>query len=112
MEPLLTKIFSINYVTTILGLGVIFGSVGRVGLAWKAKDFTALANDGQLIMSTIAGILTGAGLIAAKDRNVTGVGTQAKSVDSEGALKNVEGEVVGKQSAVPPLPVKIPTEAK
>jgi hypothetical protein len=98
----LNKIFGINYGTTILGIGVIFAAVGRVGVAWKSKDFTALANDGQLIMETLAGLLTGVGLLVAKDRNVTGAGTQAKAIDSAGHVTNVEGEVLGRQPAAPP----------
>lgn len=108
MNVLLTKIFSVNYATTILGIGVIFAAVGRVAIAWKSKDFVSLATDGQLIMSTAGLILGGFGLVLAKDRNVTGAGQQAKAVDSSGVLTNVEGDAVGKQSATPPPPT-IPT---
>lgn len=98
----LNKIFGINWATTILGIGVIFAAVGRVVIAWKAKDFTALANDGQLIMTTLAAILTGIAFLFAKDRNVNGVGSQATTVASDGKVKNVEGEVIDRQPVEPP----------
>jgi uncharacterized membrane-anchored protein len=102
MSQVLTKIFGINYRTSILAVGVIVAAAGRVVLAYKAKDFTALANDGQLIMETAAALLAGLGLFIAKDAKVTGVGSQAKSVDSTGVVKNIEGDVVARQSVVPP----------
>lgn len=91
------KVFGVNYRTTILGIGVIVAALSRVAMAWKVKDFTALAEDGQLIMETLAALLAGLGLFIAKDANVIGAGSQAKSVDSSGTVKNVEGEVVGVQ---------------
>lgn len=93
------KVFGVNYRTTILGIGVIFAALGRVAMAWRVKDFTALAEDGQLIMETLAALLAGLGLFIAKDSNVIGAGSQAKTVDSSGAVKNAEGEVVGTQPA-------------
>jgi hypothetical protein len=99
---ILNKVFGINYRTTILGIGVVFAAAGRVVLAYKAKDFSALAEDGQLIMETTAALLAGLGLLIAKDAKVTGVGTQAKAVDSSGVVKNVEGEVIARQPAMPP----------
>lgn len=103
MNPL-SKILGINWRTTILGAGVIFAAVGRVGLAYKARDFESLANDGQLIAETIAAILAGLGLFIAKDSSVTGAGTQAKTVESDGTVVNVQGTVVGQQPATPPAP--------
>lgn len=105
MNPL-AHILGINYRTTILGIGVIFAAVGRVMLAWRTRDFVALANDGQLIAETVAGILAGVGLFIAKDANVTGVGTKAKTVDSSGTVTNVAGDVVGHQPADPPPPAQ------
>ena len=104
MNPL-ARILGVNYRTTILGIGVIFAAVGRIGLAYRARDFTALANDGQLIAETVAGILAGLGLLIAKDANVTGAGTLAKTVEGDGTVKNIEGEVVAKQPTSPPIPL-------
>jgi hypothetical protein len=93
----LAKMLGINYRTTVLGIGVIFAAAGRVVIAYRAKDFESLANDGQLIAETITALLAGVGLFIAKDSAVTGVGSQAKSVDSEGVLKNAEGKEVAHQ---------------
>lgn len=100
----LNKIFGINWRTTILGIGVVVAAVGRISLAFRSKnyDFVALASDGQLIMTTLAGLLAGVGLFIAKDSSVSGVGTQAVSVDSAGQVTNVVGAPVGQQSAIPP----------
>lgn len=104
MNELLTKLFSINWRTTLLGVGVIVAAVGRIGLAFRSKnyDFTALAEDGQLIMTTLTALLAGLGLFIAKDASVTGVGSQAKAVDSAGTVTNIEGTVLGQQSTAPP----------
>lgn len=102
---LLARILGVNYRTTILGIGVIFAAVGRIMLAYRARDFTSLANDGQLISETIAGILAGLGLFIAKDATVTGAGTLAKTVASDGTVKNIEGEVVAQQPQAPPPPL-------
>lgn len=97
----LNKIFGINYGTTILGIGVIFAAVGRVAVAWRTKDFTALATDGQLIMTTAASILTGLGLLVAKDRNVSGAGNKSVSVDSDGVVTNTEGKEIATLTSTP-----------
>jgi hypothetical protein len=98
----LNRIFGINYRTSLVGIGIIVTAVSRVVIAWRAKDFTALADDGQLIMGTAASLLAGLGLYIAKDANVTGAGALAKAVDSEGKVTNVEGERIGKQPTVVP----------
>lgn len=99
MNAFLSKALGINYRTTIIGVGVIVGAVGRILLAFRSKqyDFTALAEDGQLIMTTAGAILGGFGLIIAKDSSVTGAGTMAKAVDSSGTITNVQGDEIGKQ---------------
>jgi len=99
MNAFLTRIFGINWRTTILGIGVIVGAGGRILLAFRSKqyDFTALAEDGQLIMNTAGMVLGGLGLWIAKDASVTGAGSTAKSVDGAGVVSNVEGDKVGKQ---------------
>jgi len=99
MNAFLSHVLGINWRTTILGVGVIVGAVGRIALAFRSKhyDFTALAEDGQLIMTTAGALLAGLGLVIAKDSSVTGVGSAAKAVDSSGAITNVEGDKVGQQ---------------
>ena len=78
--------------------------MGRFILAFRTKhyDFTALAEDGQLIATTLSLVLAGLSAAFAKDKNVTGAGTQAKAIDSEGQVTNVVGTVVGQQSTTPP----------
>ncbi len=100
---ILNRIFGINYRTTILGIGVIVAAAGRIGLAYKTKDFTAIANDGQLIMETAGGVLAGLALLFTKDAKVTGAGTLAKTVDSTGTVTNADGKVVDQQPQQPPL---------
>lgn len=108
MSPWLIKLLGINWGTTLAGLSLIAAAVGRIGVAWKAKDFQAVFTDAQFVLSELAIILTAFGLIAAKDRNVTGAGTQAKAVDtSTGKVVNVEGQPLGKQSPVPPAPIPV-----
>lgn len=102
----LRRILGVNYRTTILGIGVIVAAVGRILLAWKTKDFSAIADDSQLIVETITALLIGLGLYIAKDANVTGVGSQAKTVGSDGIVKNVEGEKIGTQAETPPQSIK------
>jgi len=99
----INKVLGINWKTTILGIGVIVAASGRFALAFRSKnyDFIALADDGQLIMTTLTGILAGVGLTKAKDQNVTGTGSGAVSVDSAGTVTNREGTVVGKQPEEP-----------
>lgn len=99
MSDWLNKMLGINYRTTILGVGVIVAAVGRFVLAYRSKnyDFTALAEDGQLVMTTLAGILAGFGLTKAKDQNVSGAGSKAVSVNSSGVITDTEGKVVAHQ---------------
>lgn len=95
----LNSIFGINYRTTIIGIGVIVAAGGRIAMAFRTKqyDFVALAEDGQLIMTTLSMVLGGLGLLITKDSSVTGVGSTAKAVDSAGVVTNAEGAKVGKQ---------------
>jgi hypothetical protein len=96
---MLQKLLGINWGTTLAGISVIVAAIGRIGLAYRTRDFGAIFNDGQLLLTTIIGIAAGLGLISAKDKNVTGVGASAKAVDSSGVITNVEGDKVGKQPA-------------
>jgi hypothetical protein len=107
MNPL-ARILGVNWRTTILGVGVIFAAVGRIGIAYRTRDFEVMANDGQLIAETTAQILGGLGLLIAKDANVTGAGTLAKTVESDGTVKNAEGEVIARQPQAPPMSTERP----
>jgi hypothetical protein len=101
-KDVLRNILGINWKSTILGIGAIVAAVGRIALAFRQKnyDFVALAEDGQLIMTTVGLILSGIIGLSTKDANVTGAGNQAKTVNTDtGIIKNIEGEVVGKQPA-------------
>lgn len=99
---ILKWLLGLNWRTGLAGWTVILAAIGRIGLAWKARDFNAIMEDGQLILTTVLAIATGLGLIKAKDQNVTGTGTAAKTLDaSSGTLTNREGAVVGKQSVTP-----------
>lgn len=104
MPAFLIKLLGINWGTTLSGLTVITAAVTRIGLAWKARDFHAIINDSQLIAESVLAIAGGLGLLLAKDKNVTGAGTQAKAVASTGDVTNIEGQKVGEQSPVPPQP--------
>lgn len=98
---MLNKLLGLNWKTTLAGIAVIVAALGRIALAYKTKDFGAIFTDGQLVLSTLVGIIAGLGLIKAKDQNVTGTGATAKALNSSGTLTNREGEVVGKQPVVP-----------
>lgn len=91
------KLLGINWKTTLAGISAIIAAVGRIAIAYKSRDFAAILQDGQLIIETITMIILGLGLLKAKDQNVTGTGTAAKSVDSTGEITNREGEVIGQQ---------------
>lgn len=99
MNALFQKLLGINWGTTLAGVSVIVAAIGRIALAYRTRDFGAIFNDGQLVLQTVVAIVAGLGLISAKDKNVTGVGTTAKAVDSSGIVTNVEGDKVGKQPA-------------
>lgn len=94
---MLKRILGINWKTTLAGVTVLIAAVGRIAIAYKTKDIGAILTDGQLVLSTVIGIVAGLGLIKAKDQNVTGTGTAARSVDSSGEVTNREGTVVGQQ---------------
>lgn len=99
---ILNGIFGINWATTSAGVMVIIAAIGRIALAWKAKDFESILTDGQLLLSTLLAVAAGLGLMKAKDSNVTGAGAVAKAVDSEGTVTNIEGDVIGSQPIIPP----------
>lgn len=98
---MLNKLLGINWRTSLAAWSAIVAAIGRIIIAWRAKDFQAIFTDGQLIFETVGLLLVALGLMKAKDQNVTGTGAVAKSVDSSGIVTNREGEVVGKQPVVP-----------
>lgn len=79
---MLKALLGLNWKTTLAGITVIVAALGRIALAYKTKDFGAIFTDGQLVLSTLVGIIAGLGLIKAKDQNVTGAGPTALNVDT------------------------------
>jgi hypothetical protein len=100
VKQLLARMLGINYRTTILGIGAISAAIGRIIVAYRTRDFVAIANDGQFIAETAGMILAGLGLFIAKDANVTGAGSKAKVVDGAGTVTDIKGKVVGEQPPV------------
>lgn len=101
MGSIITKLLGINWKTTLAGVTVIVAAIGRIGVAYKTKDFQAIFTDGQLILETVGMLIAGFGLLKAKDENVIGTGATAKAVDSSGTITNRDGEVVGIQPVKP-----------
>lgn len=93
MTSIFTKILGINYKTVLAGVTVIVAAIGRILIAYRTKDFSAIFTDGQLVLTTIISIIAGLGLINAKDSNTTGVGANAKKVDSDGTVTRADGTV-------------------
>lgn len=102
MKVFFQKLLGINWRTTGAAIIAIGGLAVNVQVAWKAKDFMAVVNNAQMIMLNLGLVATAFGMLSAKDSNVTGVGQQAKAVDSAGSVTNVAGEFVEQQSAIPP----------
>lgn len=96
---MLAKLLGINWKTTITGLMIIVGLVVKIIADVKTKDFQSAFTNLQLVVPDIIAFLMALGLLSAKDANVTGVGTVAVAVQSDGTKVNVDGEVVGKQPA-------------
>lgn len=96
----ITFLLGINWKTTLAGFAVIAAAFGRIAVAYRTKDFQAIFTDGQLVLETLAMLLTGWGLIKAKDQNVTGTGKTAQAVDSKGVVTDRDGDVVGQQSVL------------
>lgn len=107
MNQVLLNIFGINYRTSILSIGVIVSAGTRIFMAFRAKNynFPALAEDGQLIMNTLASLFAAWGLYVAKDSKVAGAGAQAVAVHDSGDVTNINGDLVDKQSTTPPAPM-------
>lgn len=102
MPEWLLKILGINWKTTLAGLSSIGAIIAAIIAAVKARDFRAVFDNLPLLFTALSVVLTSLGLLAAKDKTVTGVGSQALLVDSTGTATNVEGEEVGRQSPIPP----------
>lgn len=97
MPNWLIKILGINFKTTLAGITALMAVGAALIAAWKAKDFKAVFDNLPTLFTTLAVVLTALGLIKAKDQNVTGTGTGARSVSSEGEITNREGKLVGLQ---------------
>lgn len=97
MPAWLIKLLGINFKTTLAGITALLAVGAAIIAAWKSKDFKAIFNNLPTLFTTLAVVLTALGLIKAKDQNVTGTGSGARSVSSEGEVTNREGELVGQQ---------------
>ena len=93
----LTKLLGVNWRTTIAGIGSLVTVVGVIVNAWRTKDFGTIFTQAQTLVPIVIGILTGLGLLAAKDSSVVGAGSQAAVVQSDGTKVNAAGETVGVQ---------------
>jgi len=80
---MLQKLLGINYQTTLTGLLVIIGLIVKIIAALKVKDFSTVFTDVKEIVPDIIALLTGLGLLAAKDYNTVGAGDAAKKVDGQ-----------------------------
>lgn len=101
MPAWLLKLLGINWRTTLAALSSM-GAIGAAIIAaFKVKDFSAIFDHLPLFFTALGVVLANLGLLFAKDKNVTGVGTQAKALAGAGALVNVEGDVVGVQPSKP-----------
>jgi hypothetical protein len=87
----------INWKTTVAGIGSLGIVLGVILNAWRTKDFATILTQSQTLLPIITGILVGLGLLAAKDSTVTGVGTQAATVNETGKLVTVDDKIVGQQ---------------
>lgn len=85
---MLKALLGINWKTTLAGVTAIIAAFGRIAVAWRTRDFSAIFTDGQLIVETIGMIVLGLGLLKAKDQNVTGAGTAAKTIHSDGTVEH------------------------
>ena len=95
---LINKILGLNWKTTLAGISVIVAALSRIVLAYRTKDFETIITDGQMVLTTLIAVLTGLGLIKAKDQNVTGTGAKAAIVNDAGVMTDREGHVVGHQT--------------
>lgn len=95
---MLTKIFAqlgiINWKTTMTGITSLVAALGVILNAWRTKDFGTIFTQSQTLIPVIMLILTGLGLLSAKDSTVTGVGSQAATLTDNNKLLTVEGDVV------------------
>lgn len=104
MRAFFQKLLGVNWRTTFAAIVAIIGLAINIQVAWKAKDIRAVANNAEMIMLNLGLIATALTGLNAKDANVTGAGTQAKTVDSTGAVTNVDGAALGNQPMIPPQP--------
>lgn len=97
MPAWILKLLGINFKTTLAGITSLMAIGAAMIAAWRAKDFQAIFDNLPLFFTALGVVITALGLIKAKDQNVTGTGSGAKSVDSSGTMTNREGDVIGKQ---------------
>jgi hypothetical protein len=98
---MLKKIFAqlgiINWKTTMTGISGLILTGGTILNAWRTKDFQTIFTQSQTLIPIILGLILSLQGLAAKDSTVTGIGTQAATLDDKGQLKNVDNVTVGTQ---------------
>lgn len=102
MWSVVTRILGINFKTTAAGLASLMAIGAAIIAAWRTKDFATIFDNLPEFFVALGVVITALGLLKAKDQNVTGAGTVAKVVDSDGKVYNREGEQVTRQPAVVP----------
>jgi len=80
-QPFIQKLLGVNWKTTVAGLGSLITAVGVIVNALRTKDFSTVFSQSQTLVPIIVLILTGLGLMNAKDNNTTGAGDAAKKPD-------------------------------
>jgi len=73
----MSKTFWVNWQTTLAGVIVIVGLGVKIIAALKTKDFGTVFADSKELIPDVIALITGLGLIAAKDKAVTGTGDNA-----------------------------------
>ena len=80
-KTIIERIMGVNWKTTMAAIAAIVAVVGRIYAKWKSKDFSAIFEDGQELMSDIGLLVAAVGLLQAKDKDVHGAGDSAVRVE-------------------------------
>lgn len=97
MKKFFAALGVINWKTTATSITALIAAGGIILNAYRTKDFATIFTQSQTMVPIIILLLTSLGFLSAKDSTVTGVGTQAATVDAKGELKTVDDVLVGTQ---------------